>query len=119
MNSARWVPFSLLLAGSPIVSAHANPAPLDEARLVQCMLKHTTSDEESVFKDVMVAALNDDSGALKASLEQLSEVMMGLALEKCEVALSALATPQFQAVAGLYGQQVGEKLMKKAFGKLN
>ncbi|MGO4620032.1 hypothetical protein AB4Z34_01895 [Ensifer sp. 2YAB10] len=119
MNSARWVPFSLLLAGSPIVSAHANPAPLDEARLVQCMLEHTTSDEEGVFKDVMVAALNDDSGALKASLEQLSTLMMELALTKCEVGMPMLATPQFQAAAGLYGQQIGEKLMKKAFEKLN
>ncbi|WP_139108516.1 MULTISPECIES: hypothetical protein [unclassified Ensifer] len=119
MNSARWVPLSLLLAGSPIVSAHANPAPLDEARLVQCMLEHTTSDEEVVFKDVMVAALNDDSGALKASLDQLTTLMMDLALTKCEVGMSALATPQFQAAAGLYGQQIGEKLMKKAFEKLN
>ncbi|HEV7306045.1 hypothetical protein [Ensifer sp.] len=119
MNSARWVLLSLLLAGSPIVSAQANPAPLDEARLVQCMLEHTTSNEEGVFKNVMVAALNDDSRALEASLEQLSTVMMDLALTKCEVALDALATPQFQAAAGLYGQQVGEKLMKKAFEKLN
>ncbi|HEV7318488.1 MAG TPA: hypothetical protein VGO04_07755 [Ensifer sp.] len=108
-----------MLAGSPIVSAHANPAPLDEARLVQCMLEHTTSNEEVAFKDVMVAALNDDSDALKTSLDQLSSVMMDLALEKCEVGMSALATPQFQAAAGLYGQQVGEKLMKKAFEKLN
>ncbi|OCO99682.1 hypothetical protein BC374_14980 [Ensifer sp. LC13] len=108
-----------MLAGSPIVSAHANPAPLDEARLVQCMLEHTTSDEEVVFKDVMVAALNDDSGALKASLDQLTTLMMDLALTKCEVGMSALATPQFQAAAGLYGQQIGEKLMKKAFEKLN
>ncbi|MGE6784330.1 hypothetical protein ACQKGL_17620 [Ensifer adhaerens] len=119
MNSARWVPFSLLLAGSPIVSAHANPAPLDEVRLAQCMLENTTSDEESAFKDVMVAALRDDNDALKVSLDQLSTVMMDLALTKCEVALSALATPQFQTAAGLYGQQVGEKLMKKAFEKLN
>ncbi|KRD49945.1 hypothetical protein IB265_21730 [Ensifer sp. ENS10] len=119
MNSARWVPFSLLLAGSPIVSAHANPAPLDEARLVQCMLEHTTSDDEAVFKDMMVAAPNDDSGALKASLVQLSSLMMNLALTKCEVGMSMLATPQFQAAAELYGRQVGEKLMKKAFEKLN
>ncbi len=119
MNSARWVPFSLFLAGSPIVSAHANPAPLNEARLVQCMLEHTTLDEEVVFKDVMVAALNDDSRALETSLEQLSTVMMVLALEKCEVGLPALSTPQFQAAAGQYGQQIGEKLMKKAFEKLN
>ena len=119
MNSARRVLISLFLAGSPIVSAHANPAPLDEVRLAQCMLKHTTSDEEVVFKDVMVAALNDDSAALKVSLEQLTTLMMDLALTKCEVGMPALSTPQFQAAAGLYGQQIGEKLMKKAFEKLN
>ncbi len=45
--------------------------------------------------------------------------MMNLALTKCEVGMSMLATPQFQAVAERYGRQVGEKLMKKAFEKLN
>ncbi|MEI2299031.1 hypothetical protein [Ensifer sp. MJa1] len=119
MNSARWVPFSLLLAGSPIVSAHANPAPLDEARQVECMLEHTTSDDEVVFKDMMAAALKDDSGALKASLVQLTSLMMNLALTKCDVGVSVLSTPQFQSAAEIDGQKVGEKLMKKAFEKLN
>lgn len=119
MNSARRVPFSLLLAGSPIVPAHANPAPLDEARLVQCLLEHPTSDDEAVFKDMMVAALNGDSGALKASPVQRSKLMMNLALTGCEAGMSMPATPQFRAAAGLYGRQIGEKLMNKAFEKLN
>ncbi len=119
MNSARRVPFSLLLAGSPIVSAHASPGPLDGARLVQCVLEHATSDDEAVFKDMMVAARNEGDGALKASPVQRSKLMMNLALTRCEAGMSMPATPQFQAAAGLYGRQIGAKLMNRAFEKLN
>ncbi len=33
--------------------------------------------------------------------------------------MSMLAGPRFQAAAKIYGQHLGEKLMKKAFDKLN
>lgn len=92
MNSARRVIFSLLLAGSPIVSAHANPAPLDEARQIQCMLEHTISNDEVVFKDMMG---------------------MNLALTKRDVGMSALATPPSGAAGKLLRTTDRRKLMKR------
>ncbi|OCP37833.1 hypothetical protein [Ensifer sp. LC163] len=83
------------------------------------MLDHTTSDDETIFKNLIVAALNDDSDNVKSHLIQVSSLMMNLALMKCEVGMSMLADPQFQAAAKTYGQHLGEKLIKKAFDKLN
>ncbi|NRP17050.1 hypothetical protein LPJGGPFB_00267 [Ensifer adhaerens] len=83
------------------------------------MLDHTTADDETVFKNLLVAALNDDTGGVKSNIVQVSSLLMNLALTKCEVAMSMIADPQFQAAAATYGQHLGEKLMKKAFDKLN
>ncbi|WP_457581690.1 hypothetical protein [Ensifer canadensis] len=56
----------------------------------------------------MIAALNDDSGSVKSHIVQVSSLLMNLALTKCEVGMSMLAHPQFQAAARIYGQHLGE-----------
>ncbi|MCY1239683.1 hypothetical protein D9M72_524930 [compost metagenome] len=119
MRHVSGLILSVLFVASSTGQAIATPAPFDEAKVVQCMLDHTTADDETVFKNLMIAALNDDSGSVKSYVVQVSSLLMNLALTKCEVGMSMLADPQFQAAARIYGQHLGEKLMKKAFDKLN
>ncbi len=117
-RTGRFV-VALLIVGSSAATVPAVAAEFDQNRVVQCMLDHTTTEQETVFKNLMVAALSDDTAGVKSSLVQLTSTMMDLALTKCEVGVSSLSSPEFQAAAKLYGQQVGEKLMKNAFAKLN
>ncbi len=119
MRHVSGLILSVLFVASSTAHAFAASSPFDQEKVVQCMLDHTTADDETVFKNLLVAALNDDTGGVKSHIVQVSSLLMNLALTKCEVAMSMLADPQFQAAAATYGQHLGEKLMKKAFDKLN
>lgn len=119
MHHVSGLILSVLFVASSTAQALATTPLFDQEKVVQCMLDHTTADDETVFKNLMVAALNDDTGAVKSNIVQVSSLLMNLALTKCEVGMSMLADPQFQAAARIYGQHLGEKLMKKAFDKLN
>lgn len=119
MRHVSGLILSVLFVASSTADAFATSPPFDQEKVVQCMLDHTTADDETVFKNLLVAALNDDTGGVKSNIVQVSSLLMNLALTKCEVGMSMLADPQFQAAAATYGQHLGEKLIKKAFDKLN
>ncbi|OOG72086.1 hypothetical protein B0E45_10175 [Sinorhizobium sp. A49] len=119
MRHVSGLILSVLFVASSTAHARATSSPFEQARVVQCMLDHTSADDETVFKNLIVAALNDESDSVKSHIVQVSSIMMNLALTKCEVGMSMLADPQFQAAAKIYGQHLGEKLLKKAFDKLN
>ena len=119
MRHVSGLIFSFLFVASSANQGHATYPPFEQEKVFKCMLDHTTVDDETVFKNLMIAALNDDSGSVKSYVVQMSSLLMNLALTKCEVGMSMLADPQFQAAARIYGQHMGEKLMKKAFDKLN
>ncbi|MCG5478194.1 hypothetical protein [Sinorhizobium alkalisoli] len=110
---------AFLAVGLSSVATSTTAAEFNEARVVQCMMDHSTADHEAVFKKLMIAVLTEDDGGVKSSLVQMTSRIMDLALTKCEVGISSLSTPAFQAAAKLYGQQMGEKMMKNAFAKLN
>ncbi|WP_457586960.1 hypothetical protein [Ensifer canadensis] len=85
MRHVSGLILSVLFVASSTGQAIATPAPFDEAKVVQCMLDHTTADDETVFKNLIIAALNDEGDNVKSHIVQVSSIMMNLALTKCEV----------------------------------
>ncbi|OHV78380.1 hypothetical protein LCM4579_26500 [Ensifer sp. LCM 4579] len=94
----------MLAVGLSSVATSATAAELDEARVVQCMMDHSTADHETVFKKLMIAVLSEDSGGVK-SLVQMTSAIMDLALTKCEVGMSSLSTAAFYSAARLIDAQ--------------
>ncbi len=85
---------------------------------VTCMIEKTTSEDEAVFKAMFVAALQDDTAQMKSSLVQLASLIMNVAMVRCDVPLSTVSSAEFQKLAQLYGQKIGEKIMNDALAKL-
>jgi hypothetical protein len=108
MRHVSGLILSVLFVTYSTAHALATSPPFDQEKVVQCMLDHTTVNDETVFRNLMIAALNDDSGSVKSHIVQVSSLLMNLALTKCEVGMSMLAHPQFQAAARIYGQHLGE-----------
>ena len=96
------------------------PAPdMAEAQVIsQCMIDNSTPAMEDSLRQMMVAALTDDTAAMNTHLNAFGLSMMNVATQSCGVDVSAMQGPTFQAAGNLYGQHVGTKIVTEAFGKI-
>ncbi|MGN6467505.1 MAG: hypothetical protein ACTHLP_18730 [Rhizobiaceae bacterium] len=103
-----------LLAGGNAMAAE----PVDADQLARCLMSNSGGDETAAIKKMLVAALEDDTTALKTSIGEFGNLLVDLALKKCGISASQFADPNFQAASQKYGVLMGTKIMQDAFAKI-
>jgi hypothetical protein len=91
---------------------------VDAAALTECLVSNTTDEHVAAMKRLMIAALQDDIETLKAEATNYGNIIVGLAISKCNITASQLTDPAVNEAVGAYGQRLGEKIMTDAFAKM-
>lgn len=113
-----------IIGGAFAVSLLLTPASVAQeadasAILANCMLENTTSVQENLLKDLMVAALKDAPAAeLQNKTMGFGMSMITLATSTCELGIDELQGPVFEGAAAIYGEEMGAKIMSKAMAKI-
>lgn len=110
--------FILAVVGVLVAPAGGRAEESEQERIVACMLEKTTEQEVSAVRGMMIAALTEDNDGLKRTLLQVGFAVSNLAMNTCRMDYALLGKPEFQQIARLYGQKLGEKIMADAFAKL-
>jgi hypothetical protein len=91
---------------------------VDQQALTECLIANTTDEHLAAMKRLMIAALNDDTEALKNEVGSYGMIIVTMAMTKCGVTEAQLQDPAVNAAVGAYGQRLGEKIMTDAFAKI-
>ena len=91
---------------------------VDAAALTECLIANTTEDHITAMKKLMIAALSDDIEGLKAQATNYGNIIVQMAISKCNIQASDLQDPAVSEAVGAYGQKLGEKIMTEAFAKI-
>lgn len=106
------------LAAPVLLSAPSFAQQVDAAALTECLIANTTDEHIASMKRLMIAALQDEIETLKAEATNYGNIIVGMAIAKCNVAASQLTDPAVNEAVGVYGQRLGEKIMTDAFAKI-
>jgi len=82
------------------------------------MFEHASEDDFDVLKKLIVAGIEEDLSSLQGLATLFAGSAARLATVDCGYPLTGLGSQDFKAVANLFGQKVGEKVMRDAFAKL-
>ncbi len=131
MQSIGWMraaAFALAWQAGAACAQNASPQggamqPADVQKLADCFVSNSGEGEYGAMRKVMIAALSDDTAGLKTALADFSGLLLKLALGPCQVGMSQLQNPAYQAgfkeASSRYGAVLGQKLIQDAFAKLN
>lgn len=106
------------LAAPVFVSTPSLAQQVDAAALTECLIANTTDEHIASMKRLMIAALQDQIETLKAEATNYGNIIVGMAIAKCNVVASQLTDPAVNQAVGIYGQRLGEKIMTDAFAKI-
>ena len=112
---------ALLIAcgvAAPLFVAAPAMADIDKAALTQCLVDNTTDDHIAAMKRLMIAALQDDIETMKTEVQNYGNIIVQMAISKCNIQASELQDPAVSEAVGAYGQKLGEKIMTEAFAKI-
>jgi hypothetical protein len=104
----------LCLLGGPAWAADA----LKPEVLLECMLTNSTDEHEKVLSGMFVAALAGTDEELRASFDESSKMMLGLAMNTCQVTEADLQSEAAAQAFSAYGEQLGQRVMGKAMARL-
>ncbi len=105
--TALWLP----------ASAIAQQA-LDPDQLAACMAEHSGETEETAMRQLLIAAMQDDTTGMRDGVAELGSVILRLSVSSCGVGLTQLEEPAFQLAAEKYGEILAVRIMENAFSKL-
>ena len=91
---------------------------IDGSALTKCLTANAGDEHLAAMKQMIVAAIDDDSEALKAASANYGMAIIVTAVTKCGVKETQLFDSAFKAAVGRYGQQLGEKIIADAFAKI-
>jgi hypothetical protein len=103
---------------APFFIAAPAMAEIDKAALTQCLVDNTTDDHIAAMKRLMIAALQDDIETMKTEVQNYGNIIVQMAISKCNIQASDLQDPAVSEAVGAYGQKLGEKIMTEAFAKI-
>ena len=91
---------------------------IDGVALTKCLNANAAGEHLAAMKRMVVAAINDDSEALKTASNSYGMAIINTAVTKCGVREMQLFDPAFKDAVGRYGQKLGEKIITDAFAKI-
>jgi len=86
--------------------------------LASCMVANATDTQTSNMKQFMIHALQENKAEATDSLLKLSFEALSIATQKCGLSFADVQTPKFEQAMEIYGEALGEKIMKDAFAYL-
>ena len=86
--------------------------------MTKCLEVNAAGELRAAMKRMIVAAINDDSEALKAASATYGIAIINTAASKCGIREMQLFDPAFKDAVGRYGQKLGEKVITDAFAKI-
>ena len=101
-----------LFAATPALADSATDA--RSAQVASCMIKHSTEEDVSQMKQLMLLALQEKKS-------EATTVMAGLMLKaglnasgNCGVAYNEVGTPMFESAMRLYGEHLGTVVVERS-----
>jgi len=91
---------------------------IDGSALTKCLIANAGDQNLAAMKQMIVAAIDDDSEALKTASANYGMAIIVTAVTKCGVSETQLFDPAFKDAVGSYGQKLGEKIIADAFAKI-
>lgn len=119
----KAVPGSAFMVACGVVaplflSVPAAAQEIDQNALTDCLVANTTDEHLAAMKRLMIAALQDDSAAMKTEVTNYGNIIVQMAITSCKVEASQLQDPAVAEAIGAYGERIGEKMMTDAFAKI-
>ena len=117
MRVTKWaggagvLAFITLAVGLPVQAG-----PMEPLVLAACMKSRTTTADERIFRDMMVAALQEDQHGLRTTFSNMLSSFMHIGLE-CGMTVDDFDQPWAEAAVNLYAVDVGERIMARAMAK--
>jgi hypothetical protein len=100
------------------ITAFPAAAMVDPAVFKQCLIDNSSVNEEDIFRQMLLSALQDEPEKAKENFNKFGLAILSLATEKCGAALTDLSDPSLQRAVQEYGQFMGEKIMTNALSKM-
>jgi len=91
---------------------------IDESALTKCLTANAGNEHLAAMKQMIVAAIDEDSEALRTASANYGMAIVVTAVTKCGVSETQLLDPAFKDAVGRYGQKLGEKIIADAFAKI-
>ncbi|MEK0084264.1 hypothetical protein [Benzoatithermus flavus] len=99
-------------------SCNAEANEVDPLVLAACMQNNTTPEDESIFRNMLIYALQDDTERLKNELGKIIVSFARLATVDCKVPPDRLGDKAIQRAFNMYGGNMGRLVMERAFAKI-
>jgi hypothetical protein len=114
---------SLIAAAFAVTFSVCSPIPaiaqqVDEAALTNCLIANAADEHMAAMKRMIVAAINNNSKALKTASTTYGMAVVNTAITRCGITEMQLFEPTFKDAVGRYGQALGEKIITEAFSKI-
>lgn len=108
--------FRTLCLGAAAAFLAATPA-LAENRseeVASCMIRHTTEEDISQMKQLMLLALQEKKNEATTVLGALMLKAGANATGKCGVGYGEMASPMFESAIRIYGEHLGTVVMERS-----